>query len=329
MNRTRCPNCNEPIDDPHHIACPVCRNVFREFEQTRLELLQQHREALVTEAADRAWKRLRGRIGLGFAILGALTGLGLIPIYNSLSHLIINRIAAQFEEPRIRETLDQVAQTHASKIIEGRISPAIEDAQRRIEQARQSLENSATEIKLQFNTVLRELKQANEFIMTVVAAQSDDGEAFDKLEVLAGDTSYPFAQRAADVRLNIMQERAERPSGGRYRFTWPEGIDPSKLNIEELRKEYEKAPNDQRPDIITVIWQRGDISKKERMQFLADVMEKDKSQTARVYAGDFFTKAASLRINPMESKHLVNWWRNNKDTWKDTDHRTDDFRPLR
>jgi hypothetical protein len=48
-----------------------------------------------------------------------------------------------------------------------------------------------------------------------------------------------------------MQERAERPSGGRYRFTWPEGIDPSKLNIEELRKEYEKAPNYQRPDIIT------------------------------------------------------------------------------
>jgi hypothetical protein len=83
MNRTRCPNCNEPIDDPHLIACPVCRTVFSEFEQTRLELLQQHREALVTEAADRAWKRLRGRIGLGFAILGALTGLGLIPIYNN------------------------------------------------------------------------------------------------------------------------------------------------------------------------------------------------------------------------------------------------------
>ena len=91
-------------------------------------------------------------------------------------------------------------------------------------------------------------------------------------------------------------------------------MDSSKFNIKELRYIYEKnTPVYMRPALIEFIWKRNDISKKERMQFLVDVIENDRSLTAVEYAGRFFAVAAELKIKPMAVGYFVDWWKNNKD----------------
>jgi hypothetical protein len=120
MDRATCPNCQEPLDDPYLIMCPKCRTVLTTHEQsqhTQQALLTDHKELLVRELERRALKRLLRWIGFGFALLGAIAGIGLWQIYTGLTTLVTNRIAEQFEEPRIRATLTEVAKTRASEII--------------------------------------------------------------------------------------------------------------------------------------------------------------------------------------------------------------------
>jgi hypothetical protein len=76
--------------------------VFGEHERNQLNLLNEQKEALVTETAARVLRRLLGWIAFGFTLLGALAGIGLYQIYSGLRTLVSDRIAAQFDEPRIK-----------------------------------------------------------------------------------------------------------------------------------------------------------------------------------------------------------------------------------
>src|SRR4030095_15249486 len=58
MNRARCPRCNTRLDHPFLIACQNCGFVFVQHEQSQLELLEQQRELLANEIAERVKHRL-------------------------------------------------------------------------------------------------------------------------------------------------------------------------------------------------------------------------------------------------------------------------------
>src|SRR5439155_19201629 len=140
-------------------------------------------------------------------------------------------------------------------------------AQLSIGQARQSLDNSLADTKARLDAGVKELQQANEFIMTVVAAQGDDRKAFDKLEIWADDKSHPFSSLAENVWWNILQDRGGRLPGGHFTLEWREGIEPSKLPLEELRHLYENVAIHLKPALLEFVWNRNDITKNDRMQY--------------------------------------------------------------
>lgn len=162
--------------------------------------------------------------------------------------------------------------------------------------------------------VLSELEQATQFTMTVIAAQTDDRKAFDQLVTWAKVKSHPFSSRAGQAWGMILDQH-NPPFVRIGKVPWPDRIDdPSKLTFQQLRQGYESALVFVKPALIAYISKRQDIPKKDRMQFLADVIEHDESLKAVEYAGRYFMKEAGLKFKPLAVTPILEWWRNNKNT---------------
>lgn len=175
---------------------------------------------------------------------------------------------------------------------------------------------NAIDAKLQESTqLLSDLQLSREFTMTVIAAQNDDRKAFDQLRIWADDKSNPFSSRAEQVWNTILGEHAKPWSIGGFTVPWPPRVDPSKLTLGDLQREYENLPDHSylKPALIDYIWKRQDFSKNDRMKFLIDVMQNDPSLTAVEYAGRFLNSEANINFKPLYVQGFLNWWKENKD----------------
>ncbi|MBI5056710.1 MAG: hypothetical protein HZB61_08860 [Nitrospirae bacterium] len=148
--------------------------------------------------------------------------------------------------------------------------------------------------------------------------ENDDREAFDKLKRWANDESHPFSKRSKDALTTIFINHDPVFYGSDMTILWPNDIDLSKLiTIKALRQIYETAPSTTKPALIEYIWEkRVDISKKDRINFLIDVLQYDKSLLAVEYAGRYFAKEMNLQINPIAVDDLLESWKNSKDKYK-------------
>lgn len=161
--------------------------------------------------------------------------------------------------------------------------------------------------------MLSQIGEINKFTITVIAAQSDDRKAYDRLKAWADDSSYPFSSHARDAWDTIRGEHSKPFYSSGFTVPWRKDVDPSKLTLGELQRTYEFSPSLKVP-LIEFIWKRENIPKKDRMQFLIDVMQNDQSLKAVEYAGRYFIDGANLKIkiSPMAVEYLVNWWEDNK-----------------
>lgn len=210
----------------------------------------------------------------------------------------------QLVEEKAKTRIDQVADSIIEQKINESISPKIIDAENRL--------NQVTETQQQSSKTLRGLEKKTEFTMIAIAAQTDDREAFDKLSSWSTDSSFPFSDIANKTKIRIRASYGGIATPGYLNIQWKEGIDPEKLDFSVLRKEYDSIPPQYHTSLLKFIWERRDFSKKDRMQFLIDVLTKEKSLTATYYAGKFFSKEASIKWNPFVINPLLNWWKENK-----------------
>lgn len=158
------------------------------------------------------------------------------------------------------------------------------------------------------------LEAANAFAMTVIRAQNDDREAFDELGRLSKDGTNELSMLAARAYGTIVDAHSQPFYLSGFNIPWGEGIDPSKLSLDELIVQYGMAAAWLRPGLIEFIWKRNDLPKKPRLQFLIDVIRSDRSLRAVEYAGHYFMKGTQLKIKPLAVDQLLDWWEKNKDT---------------
>ncbi len=221
---------------------------------------------------------------------------------------VSKRLDAEFESKEIQELIEVTAKGYT----EGEVQKYISD---RVDKAITPVQKSLDDKLQEASKTLSELQLAIEFTMTVIAAQSDDRKAFDQLQAWADDKSYPFSSRAEQVWNTVLDEQAKPWSIGGFKVPWREGVDPSKLTFEDLRQNYGSAPSYLKPGLLEYIWNRQDILKKDRMQFLVDVMQYDASLTAVEYAGRFFDSEANLSYKPLHVKGFLKWWEESKDKY--------------
>jgi uncharacterized protein YoxC len=170
------------------------------------------------------------------------------------------------------------------------------------------------------NKAVTELKLLTRFNTVVVNAQNNDREAYDQLEIWTNDNSFPFQKNALYAMNKILDEsffyflQWSKPT---YKVPWKEGVDPNKVTLSQLRETYNSASDRTQLGIIQFLWEeRGDIPKKERLQFLADVLKNDKNLDVCKLAGHYFKEGTKDGFVPLAIKPHLEWWEKNKETIK-------------
>jgi hypothetical protein len=89
---------------------------------------------------------------------------------------------------------------------------------------------------------LNNMRQEEDFMMTVLAAQGNDRKSFDKLKVIASDKSSLFAEAAGQAWSTIYEAHSSPWAEGNFPSPWNPGVDPSKFALDQLSTIYQAAP---------------------------------------------------------------------------------------
>lgn len=206
-------------------------------------------------------------------------------------------------------TVDAVAKTaFDAKRISEEVEKKSQEADRRLKEIDDAVK--------QGNAAVAELQAYTTFNNAVLAAQNDDRKSFDQLKTWAQNKNYPFANAAQQAWITILDSHASLISEGGFHVPWNEGVDPSKLSLEALIVNYKGAPANIRLGLVEYIWNRNDIAKRGRMQFLIDVMKTDSSLKVVEYAARYFMYESKDKLKPLAIEQHIDWWEKNKDLIK-------------
>lgn len=165
------------------------------------------------------------------------------------------------------------------------------------------------------NLAVKELQLYTEFNTTVLAAQNDNRKAYDQLWAWSEDSSFPFQKAAAQAAQTIMDQHNPAMIRGGFRVEWKDGLNPELLSLNELSQAYKSAPPHIRLGILEFVWeQRPDITKRDRLQFLVDVLKHDESLRVVEYAGRYFAQGTGDKLKPIAIGPHLDWWEKNKNS---------------
>lgn len=156
---------------------------------------------------------------------------------------------------------------------------------------------------------LDNMRQEEDFLMTVAAALGDDRKSFDKLKTLAGDKANRFAETAAQVWASIFDAHSSLLSQSGFPAPWASGVDPSKFTIEQLSEIYSSALGWVKLSLLEYIFKREDIPRQARLDFMLKVMKSDQSLLAMEYAGRYFGQLSGQpNRKAMALDYFSAWW---------------------
>ncbi len=206
-------------------------------------------------------------------------------------------------------------QTESINVIEGKARQVLTEIQavQNLSKQAQSQAETAGALVTKVQAALGELRMAVDFYLVSLAAMSDDRQAFDQLWLWGNDNTYPFRGKAVQVFNKVVYEHM-RPIWvtGWVTVPWPKDVDPSKLTLDGLTSFYYASDDIIRLGVMEFILKRTDIPKKQRLQFLVDVMKKEKSLKAMELAGLLFREESGQRIKPLYYWEFIKWWDKHK-----------------
>lgn len=212
---------------------------------------------------------------------------------------IKNRIIAQ------SATIDLVAkQANNAKELADDLLRKNAEASKQMESFNNSLQRGATAVKqLQDYSILTE---------TTLAARGDDCKAYDQLLAWSKDESYALQNEAKLAVKSIMEQNEQ------IRFIptikWKENVNPNQLALNQLAYDFKIQETPQmRSALLSFIWKRDDIPKKERLAFLVEVIQTDPSIRVVDHAGGIFARATGDGFKDLAKEEHLRWWEENKD----------------
>ncbi len=224
-----------------------------------------------------------------------------------------------FNERITELTVKGVGTIKAAAIKAETDAEAISEIKEMVENQRAIIELVAKEAS-EAKSTIDELNLHSEYTMTVLKAQSDDRNAFDKLKEISQDANNPFSSNAKQAWITILESHSEPFFITNKKYPWNENFVPSELTLIELSQLYNKTPNNFKTHLIEYIWKREDIPKVERLEFLIGVIKNDSSLTAVEYSGRYFQTESGQKVKPLAVENFVNWWENNRDSFKEKEN---------
>lgn len=286
------------------------------------------------EGVRSVYKWLAGSIGIILATsIAAATYLTYNTMVDMRAHLdeqvayvakkVESRVDEEFKEENIQslvqqktqDRIDEVADIMINKQLTQIINPKLAEFDETLSLVKQELAMARSKLKELESEALMELRETSNFMMTVTAAQNEDRRAFNQLRKWAKDQGSPFRAKAYQAWQKIVDDHATPFFMSGYTVPWKKDVDPAKLGINELRKSFKKEPPYVRLALLEHIWKRNDFSKKEKMQFIVEVLRKDANLKVVEHAARYFMEVSGQKnIMPLLVNKLLDWWDENKDT---------------
>ena len=290
--------------------------------EAELASLNRLTKAAETEI-ERVWKvysRITTLLGIFIALVVAVIGLLgwktyreiLDEVRNAAKLKIDQRIDAEFETERIRQTISQVASNEAKGLLISQIIPEV----RLFEQTITNQISSIRDISSNAVAVVAELEGQASFLNVMNSAIAGSRSNYMQLVNWAKDSKSPFAGQAMKSKFIAAKLNFFSPFGPRFKPQWNAGRDPAKLSIAQLISAYHESTFHFGGPVIEIIWGREDIAKQLRMQFLISVIEEGEDLNAVYTAINFFATEAGLDANSEEFEIYSEWWKANKDKIK-------------
>jgi len=252
-------------------------------------------------------------------------------------------IAARFEEPRIEALMREVATDRASTLMTEQISPEIvrfktdlaaqlrevsamvartqsmEEESRNhrdeIDRIRQSMQASLKEVDARLvaaSAAQQELTEIAAFQLLAVKAMGDDATAWDTLRARSSDVSDPFHTEAQALWTSI-QHPFSGPTLSSY-STLDSKIASvaQKLPLAELDAFATRATPLSHAHLVEMTWGRTDLSRFEKLSFLAYILEHSPSLNGRAAAGKHFAAEAGRWFGHLRTDEWLSWWKDNR-----------------
>jgi len=209
-----------------------------------------------------------------------------------------SRIDAEFNKDNIntlvtnkaQERIDTIADIYIGKQVEQKITPHI----------------------ISFNKNLKEFDNKVEFNAALSAAQNDDRESFELLRKWANDKKHPFtkkAQESVDGIIYSKNSTFQYLTWEGNSYPWKPGVDPSKLTLIDLKKQYKAdALPGFRNSLLDYLSSRKDIPNKDKLKFLHEVLQTDKSLDVSIHAIQLFNEISGQNFDPFDSKTVLDWY---------------------
>ena len=263
---------------------------------------------------------------LSVSLIGIFAGL-VLTFQDRITELTVQGVGSlKAATTQAQDKLNEIEQIRQRVEAQGATVDLVAKDAKDVRRLTEEIKSKSEEVRNQVADVGKALEKANsnsdaisallDFTTTVVGAQSDSRAAFDKLRFWSEDANFPFKKEALQAYQKVLDDHAKPWSIGGFKIPWKDGFDPKTLNLDGLASNYAAAPEQLKPAMLEYIWSRDDIPKKDRMEFLAEVIKTCNTLTTLEYAGRYFTSGAELKIKPLASDFLLDWWQKNKDTFE-------------
>lgn len=234
---------------------------------------------------------------------------------------IVKRVDDEFETQQIsklvhdetKQRIDAIANVLIQNTISNQLAPVSLEFGRQLTKSREDIraqldgltieakQARKTEGELQTTLVeardlLTKLDRQSELVLTILAAQTDDRSAFEKLEKWSLDQKYPLKKEAGQAtlatRLNWHGQLGEQKAFISA-VPWADGVKPNTLSFEETQIAWSQTPLESfaRP-FLDFVWGNTNFSKDQRLSFLHDVLKDSHNslsaadRAARLLAGE-------------------------------------------
>jgi hypothetical protein len=163
---------------------------------------------------------------------------------------------------------------------------------------------------------LKRLDLIVDFSMLLAKATNDDRYAFDMLvEIAKSEGSFnQIANRAViEIANNISRQIRTDPKFPWYAYN----IDPEKAPIQEWRSIYSHVHEFYRPSFLSEFWQQIRFEKRDRLEFLYQIIRSDGSLKTVHRACMLMNQEANLNKNILAKELYMQWWEKEKtiDDW--------------
>jgi len=205
------------------------------------------------------------------------------PLETDLTTLIASS-SAELQD-KVKELDAKLTQSRATE----------EDLRRLLNEARKTVDN---------------VKQQSDFVLTVLDAQGDDRNAFDKLRRWSNDKTFSLHQQAKAAELTILKSHSTFISDAHMVMNWIEGFDPTTMSISDIRSNWDKVLPVYARAYAEFVWKHENVTKEEKLQFLHDVLGNSRgSMQAADWAAETLAKDAKVKYNPpFDFSAIEEWW---------------------